>query len=151
MNEKKMEKIHEKEKQKRKLEEAVGMNEGFTSTNYNKGIHDKIINNFRDNNNKNNQYMGMNNTTHLPFAGTQQMNQFWNEPNMAAKFQASHEINGINNTIDLTTTGHLSTNVMGNKSSSTGTMFPTDFFSLLNNLTGNVDTTSNDSSRAKKK
>ena len=70
---------------------------------------------------------------------------------MAALFQASREINGINNTIDLSTTGHLPTNIMGTNNSTTGTMFPTDFFLFLNNLTGNVDTTSNDSSRAKKK
>ena len=149
-NEKKLEKMREKEKQKRKLEEAIGMNEGFTPTNYNKGIHDKIINNFRD---KNNRYNNTANTaTHLPFTGTPQMNQFWNEPNMAAMFQASREVNGINNTIDLTATaGHLPTNIMAATGNSTGTMFPTDFFSFLNNLTGNVDTTSNESSRAKKK
>ena len=65
-NEKKMEKIREKEKHKRKLEEIIGMNEGFTPTKYNKGIHDQIINNFRDNIN---QFAWPTNT-HLPFAGT---------------------------------------------------------------------------------
>ena len=45
----KMEKIREKEKRKRKLEQAISMNKGFTPTKYNKGIHEQIINNFRDN------------------------------------------------------------------------------------------------------
>ncbi len=39
---------------------------------------------------------------------------------MAVLFQATQEVNGINNTIDLTM-GHIPTNIIG---TSTGTMFP---------------------------
>ena len=48
-NEKKEETICEKEKQNGKLEEATGINQGFIPNKYKKGIHEQIINNFREN------------------------------------------------------------------------------------------------------
>ena len=63
---------------------------------------------------------------------------------MASLFQASNEVNGINNTIDLSTS-QISTNIM-----CTAVIFPNNIMSLMNNITSTVNVTSNESSREKK-
>ena len=63
---------------------------------------------------------------------------------MASLFQASNEVNGINNTIGLTTS-HVSINIM-----CAATIFHNNLMSPMNNITGTVNVTSNESSREKK-
>ena len=105
----------------------------------NKKIQDKIINNFRSNSSNNTN-------THLPYAsmGTQpRMPSYWSQQakNVPAFDPHISEVNDIENAIDLTGC-HDHTNVVR--------MIP-QFMSLLNNITGTVDHTSDDSSRNKKK
>lgn len=118
------------------------MNQAFMPE-YNKGIHEHIINNFREN-----QYNST--STHLPskYAFSPSREPFYNGSNVAAAlFHASTEANGINNTIDLTTGAlPVPANLMG--------MLPNNFASLMNNITGTTverSSTSNKSLRKKKK
>ena len=131
-NIKRRERINDKEKQKRKLEEAIMMHQGYMHHD-SKKIQDTIINNFRSNSSNNT-------STNLPYAsmGTQPRMPYWSQQ---AQFDPHvSEVNDIDNAIDLTGS-HDATNVVR--------MIP-KFMSLLNNITGTVDSTSDESSRQKK-
>ena len=120
-NEKKNEKIREKEKQ---LHDAIKMNQGFIPD-YSKGIHKQIINNLRQD-----QY-NITSTSFPTFVSAPPRNSYLNESNVPALNHTFTEARGINNTTDLTT-GHVPTsNLM--------VMFPNNFVSLVNNITGTVD------------
>jgi len=141
-NTKRKERINEKEHQKRKLEQAIMMHQGYMHHD-NKMVQDKIINNFRSNSSSNH-----NNDTHLPYASmrrTQPRNPYyWSQAvkNVPTFDPQLSEINDMDNAIDLTQ-GHDASNFVR--------MIP-KFASLLNNITGTVDhSTSDESSRGKEK